>query len=82
MDLDVNQLRLSRRVIMDMAAVANGSQSNISDSGVSQSVAVDVLNKAINIDKTNANALLQAIPQASTVPNLPANLGKNINITA
>jgi len=67
---------------MDLAAVANGSQNNISDSGVSQSVAVDVLNKAINIDQTNANALLQAIPQASTVPNLPANLGKNVNTVA
>jgi hypothetical protein len=67
---------------MDLAAVANGSQNNISDAGVSQSVAIDVLKKAQDIDQTNATALIQAIPQAPTTPNLPANLGKNVNTTA
>jgi hypothetical protein len=67
---------------MDLAAVANGSQGNISDSGVSQTVATDVLKKAIDIDQSNATALIQAIPQSPTVPNLPANLGNNVNTTA
>jgi len=67
---------------MDLSSVANSSQSNISDSGVSQSVQVDLLKKAINIDQSNATALIQAIPQSPSVPNLPANLGNNVNTTA
>ena len=67
---------------MDLAAVANGSQSNISDSGVSQTVATDVLKKAINIDQTTASSLLQAIPAVSTGQNLPANLGNHVNTSA
>jgi len=67
---------------MDLSSVANGSQNDISDAGVSQSVAIDVLKKAINIDQSNATALIQAIPQSPTVPNLPPYLGNNINTTA
>ena len=67
---------------MDLAAVANGSTGNISDSGVSQTVATNVLKQAIDIDQTNATALIKAIPQAPTVPNLPSNLGNSVNTTA
>jgi len=66
---------------MSLAAVANGSSGNISDSGVSQTVATDVLKKAINIDQSNASQLLAAIPPA-TPPNLPANLGTHVNTVA
>jgi hypothetical protein len=67
---------------MDAAAIASGTQNNISDAGVSQAVSVDVLKKAIDIDQTNATALIQAIPQTPSTPNLPANLGNNVNTTA
>ena len=67
---------------MDLAAIASGSQSNISDAGVSQTVANDVLKKAIDIDQSNATALIQAVPQTPTTPKLPANLGNNVNTTA
>jgi hypothetical protein len=67
---------------MDLAAIANGTQNNISDAGVSQSVAIDILKKAQDIDQTTANSLIQAIPQAPTTPNLPANLGNHVNTTA
>ena len=67
---------------MDLTSVANGTQNNISDSGVSQSVAIDLLKKAINIDQSTANSLIQAIPQTPSVPNLPSNLGNHVNTTA
>ncbi|PRC92750.1 YjfB family protein [Solimicrobium silvestre] len=67
---------------MDLAAVANGTSNNISDAGVSQTVALDVLKQALNIDQESATALIQAIPQSPTVPNLPANLGNHVNTTA
>jgi hypothetical protein len=67
---------------MDLAAVVNGSHNNISDSGVSQTVQLDLLKQAQNIDQTTANALIQAIPQTPNVPNLPAHLGNNVNTTA
>lgn len=67
---------------MDLATVANGTSSNISDSGISQTVQLDVLKQAINIDQSTANSLIQAIPQTPNVPNLPAHLGNNVNTTA
>ncbi len=67
---------------MDVSGVSNGSQSNISDAGVSQSVQIDVLKKAINTDQSNALALIQAVPQPPATPNLPPNLGNNVNTTA
>ena len=78
----VNRLCVNGSVIMDLAAVANGSSSNISDSGISQTVQIDVLKQAINIDQSTANSLIQAIPQTPSVPNLPAHLGNNVNTTA
>ncbi|MET3107004.1 hypothetical protein AAKU67_001654 [Oxalobacteraceae bacterium GrIS 2.11] len=67
---------------MDTTAIASSSQNNISDAGVSQTVAIDVLKKAINIDKANAATLLQSVAQTPDVPNLPAHLGNNVNTTA
>lgn len=67
---------------MDLKAVANNNQSNISDSGVSQSVSTTMLKKAIDINQSTATQLLQAIPQPTSTPNLPAYLGKNINTSA
>ena len=67
---------------MDLKAVANNNQSNISDSGVSQSVSTTMLKKAIDINQSTATQLLQAIPQPTSTPNLPSYLGKNINTSA
>lgn len=67
---------------MDLAAVASGSKGNISDAGVSQTVAIDVLKKAIDFDQNNATSLIQAVSKAPTTPNLPANLGNHVNTTA
>lgn len=67
---------------MDLAGIASSAQNNISDAGVSNQVANQVLGKAINIDQTNATALIQAVDQAPTTPNLPANLGKHVNTVA
>lgn len=66
---------------MDAVAI-NEIRNNISDAGVSQVVAADMLKKAIDIDQTNASALIQAAPQILTTPDLPANLGKNVNTIA
>lgn len=67
---------------MDFAAVANNNQSNISDSGVSQAVTTNLLKRAIDINQSTTTQLLQAVPQSSSTPNLPAYLGKNINTAA
>ena len=67
---------------MDLTAIASGNQSNISDSGVSQTVSTNLLKRAIDINQSTATQLLQAIPQTSATPNLPAYLGKNINTVA
>jgi dethiobiotin synthetase len=42
---------------------------------------VAVLKKAMDMQKTNAAALLAALPQPAA-PNLPAHLGRNVNTTA
>jgi hypothetical protein len=55
----------------------------MADVGVSQEVSVAVLKKALDVSKESATALIEAIPNSSAnVPNLPPNLGRNINTTA
>ncbi len=66
---------------MDLSTVANAAPNNISDAGVSQTVAIDVMKQAMNIDKTTAMSLIQAIPPMPSVPNLPPHLGNNVNTT-
>lgn len=44
-------------------------------------VGVSVLKKAMDMQKSNAMALIQALPPIPA-PNLPAHLGQNINTTA
>ena len=72
---------------MDLASVASSTSNNISDSGVSQTVQVDLIKRAINIDQQSAAALIQAIPpapavQSPSVQNLPSNLGNSVNTSA
>lgn len=78
----VMELRRTRRIIMDVGAVNNAKSNNISDSGVSQAVVIDKLKKAVDIDKESATALIQATSEAPATPNLPPNLGQNVNTTA
>jgi len=65
---------------MDTTTIASLA-SYIPTSGVSQRVGIAVLNKALDIQATNALALIQALPQPARV-NLPAHLGQNIDTTA
>lgn len=67
---------------MDVSSVARLS-TTMADVGVSQEVSIAVLKKALDVSKDSATALIEAIPNSSAnVPNLPANLGRNINTTA
>ncbi|MFZ6749456.1 YjfB family protein [Undibacterium sp. Ren11W] len=66
---------------MDVNGIANVA-STLADVGTSQAVSLAVLKKAIDFGTESATALIEAIPQAPSLPNLPAHLGQNINTTA
>lgn len=67
---------------MDVSSIARFA-TTMADVGVSQEVSIAVLKKALDVSKDSAMALIEAIPNSSAnVPNLPANLGRNINTTA
>jgi hypothetical protein len=66
---------------MDVTGIARVA-TTLADVGTSQAVSLAVLKKAINISAESATALIEAIPEAPSVPNLPPNLGRNINTTA
>ena len=67
---------------MDVSGIARAA-TTMADVGVSQEVSIAVLKKALDVSKESATALIEAIPNSSAnVPNLPPNLGRNINTTA
>lgn len=67
---------------MDINGIAK-TATTLADVGVSQQVSIAVLKKAQDISQESATALIEAIPNSSAnVPNLPPNLGRNINTTA
>ncbi|MBY0572778.1 MAG: YjfB family protein [Undibacterium sp.] len=68
---------------MDINGIASIS-SSLANVGVSQQVSIAVLKKALDVSEEGAVALIEAIPNsgANTVPNLPPNLGRNVNTTA
>jgi hypothetical protein len=67
---------------MDVSSIARVA-TTMADVGVSQEVSIAVLKKALDVSKESATALIEAIPNSSAnVPNLPPNLGRNINTTA
>jgi Co/Zn/Cd efflux system component len=68
---------------MDVTGIAK-TATTLADVGVSQQVSIAVLKKAIDISAESATSLIEAIPNSSgnKVPNLPPNLGRNINTTA
>jgi Putative motility protein len=55
-----------------------GLASNVAESGVKQQVGISVLKKALDIESSTALTLIQAV----SAPNLPPNLGNNVNTTA
>ncbi|MBC3880543.1 YjfB family protein [Undibacterium sp. LX40W] len=67
---------------MDVTGIAR-TATTLADVGVSQQVSIAVLKKAQDISEESATALIEAIPNSNAnVPNLPPNLGRNINTTA
>jgi hypothetical protein len=65
---------------MDTTGIASLASST-SAMRTGDAVGVSVLKKAMDIQKANAMALIQALPPVPA-PNLPAHLGQNINTTA
>lgn len=66
---------------MDVNGIARAA-STIAETGTRQEVGIEVLKRAQEIDKATATQLLDAIPAAQSVQNLPAHLGKHVNTTA
>ncbi|MCB5183876.1 YjfB family protein [Methylobacillus gramineus] len=66
---------------MDINAIANVA-TELSATKLQQEVGISVLKKALDISSSNALALLQALPQLPSAPNLPDHLGQNVNTTA
>ena len=64
---------------MDVSGIAKLATS-IADTGVRQEIGIAVLKRAQQIESTTATQLLDAIK--APTPNLPANLGRNIDTTA
>ncbi len=67
---------------MDLSGVASSTTSSISDAGTSQAVGIAVLKKAISLQADSASALIAGVSSNTAAPNLPSNLGQNINTTA
>lgn len=66
---------------MDVTGIARLS-SSIADTGIKQDVAVAVQKKALDIQASSAQALIEAIPPVPKASNLPPNLGTIINTKA
>lgn len=66
---------------MDVAGIAKLS-TTIAETGNKQEVALTMLKKQQDMQKSMATQLLDAVPASQPVQNLPAHLGKTINTTA
>ncbi len=64
--------------VTDIASLAT----QMSQIRLQQQVGVAVLKKALDAAASTALTLLQALPPAQSVANLPSHLGRNINTTA
>ena len=65
---------------MDVSGIANLA-TRLDQTETSQAVGISVLKKALDMERTTAAALLNAIPP-SPPRNLPPHLGQNIDTTA
>jgi hypothetical protein len=66
---------------MDVNGIARAA-STIAETGIKQEAGMAVLKRAQEIEKATATQLLDAIPAAESIQNLPEHLGKNVNTTA
>lgn len=66
---------------MDVNGIARAA-STIAETGIKQEAGMAVLKRAQEIEKATATQLLDAIPAAGSIQNLPEHLGQNINTTA
>jgi hypothetical protein len=66
---------------MEMSAIANLA-ARIDTAQPNQEVGITVLKKALDVQATNAAALLRALPPVQQPANLPRHLGQNVNTTA
>jgi hypothetical protein len=65
---------------MEISGIANLA-TRIDTARTNQEVGITVLKKALDVQATNAAALLQALPPVQPA-NLPRHLGQNVNTTA
>lgn len=65
---------------MNLTSISNLATA-ISNTGTDQDISTAVLKKALDTETQTANELLQAVPEVNS-PNLPPNLGQNIDTTA
>ena len=66
---------------MDISSIASGT-TTVAMPETQDAVGITVLKKAMDIQASNAAALLEALPPVVATPNLPPHLGQNINTTA
>lgn len=66
---------------MDVASIAKAA-TTIAETSNRVEVGYAVLKKAQDVQASSAQALIEAIPPAPGVSNLPSHLGQNINTTA
>jgi tRNA A-37 threonylcarbamoyl transferase component Bud32 len=71
-------LRLPNYRAMDISGVANLATA-MKQQRTEDAVDVSVLKKALDIQKSNAQTLIQSVTPASS---LPAHLGQNVNVVA
>ena len=66
---------------MDVNSIASVA-TDMQASRLQQEVSTTVLKKTLDLQASAAAQLIAALPQPTPAPNLPANLGQNINTTA
>ncbi|WP_151636418.1 YjfB family protein [Noviherbaspirillum aerium] len=64
--------------VTDIARLAT----TMASTATADAVNVAVLKKAMDMQASNATALLQALPPVTPAANLPPHLGQNVNTTA
>lgn len=66
---------------MDVTGIANVA-TTMAETSTNQAVSIAVLKKAMDLSAAGALALIEAIPDNTSIQNLPSHLGQNINTTA
>lgn len=66
---------------MDVTGIANVA-TTMAETSTNQAISIAVLKKAMDLSAASALALIEAIPDNTSIQNLPSHLGQNINTTA